>query len=240
MSRQWKHNVAQLTVTLSANAGVSLEFGGHRIWVDALHTQKAPGFSCVDKQLQGRMLQSPAFAQPELILYTHCHPDHFSKELTQAARQLYPNAKLLLPEQQFADQIRITGHRYIYRHGDLELTFLRLPHEGAQYADVSHYGLILSWQEKHILLPGDCETASPVLAQEVRDLPIDAAILNFPWLTLKKGREFVRSVLRPKHWLVCHLPFEADDVNGYRRSTHAAAENVHILEEPLQTVTIEI
>lgn len=231
----------QLTVTLSANAGVSLEFGTHRIWVDALHTRKIPGFSSVDKQLQGRMLQSKAFREPELIVYTHCHPDHFSKDLTLAAKQLYPNAKLLLPEIHFADQTLIAGDRYTYSCDNLVLTFIRLPHEGAQFADVAHYGVLLSWQGKNILIPGDCETASPVLAEAVKDKPIDAAILNFPWLTLKKGREFVRSVLRPKHCFVCHLPFETDDVNDYRRSTHAVAgENIHILDEPLQTITIEL
>lgn len=225
--------MATLTVTLSANAGVSLEFGGHRILVDALHTHKVPGFSTVDKSLQGKMLRCAAFQHPELMVYTHCHPDHYSKELTAAAMQLYPTARLLAPETPFEEQA--------WKFGDLELNFLRLPHEGAQYTDVLHYGILLSWKNKHILIPGDCETASPILAEAVKDIAINVAILNFPWLTLKKGREFVNTVLRPKHEIVCHLPFEADDTNGFRQSAHAAAsENVSILDAPLQTVTIEI
>ena len=234
--------MAQLTVTLSANAGVSLEFGGHRLWIDALHTQKVPGFSCVDKQLQGKMLANDAFGVPESIIFTHCHPDHFSKELTLFAKKLYPNAKLLLPEEQFADQVLITGERYTDSSGDLELTFIQLPHEGAQYADVRHYGVLITWQGKHILLPGDCETASPVLAEAVKSIPVDVAILNFPWLTLKRGREFVQSRLSPGHWLIYHLPFEKDDINRFRQSAYlaATAENVHILDKPLQTVTIAL
>ena len=225
--------MATLTVTLSANAGMSLEFGDHRILIDALHNQKVPGFSTVDKFLQGKMLHCPAFQNPELMVYTHCHPDHYSEELTAAAMQMYPSAKLLVPKAPFAQQL--------WEFGDLKLKFLRLPHEGAQYADVIHYGILLSWQNKHILIPGDCETASPILAETVEDLPIDVAILNFPWLTLKKGREFVSTWLRPKHEIVCHLPFAADDTNGFRQSAHAvAAENVSILDAPLQTVTIEL
>ena len=44
-------------VTLSANAGVAIHVCGYRIWVDALHTIKQPGFSTVDVPLQRRMLQ---------------------------------------------------------------------------------------------------------------------------------------------------------------------------------------
>ena len=230
--------MAQLKVTLSANGGISLEFGSHRIWIDALHTQKVPGFSCVDKLLQGRMLKSEAFSEPELIVYTHCHPDHFSRELTLAAKQLYPNAKLLLPEPQFAEQILIKEGAWEF--GDLRIRFIRLPHEGAQYAGVSHYGMLLSWQGKNILIPGDCETASLCLAEAVKDVSIDVAILNFPWLTLKKGREFVGSVLRPKQQLIFHLPFAEDDTNGYRQSAHVAAKDVWILDDPLQTVILEL
>lgn len=34
-----------IRVTLSANAGVSVELGGVRIWIDALHDTRVPGFS---------------------------------------------------------------------------------------------------------------------------------------------------------------------------------------------------
>lgn len=33
-----------IRVTLSANAGVAIEIGGIRIWVDALHDVQVPGF----------------------------------------------------------------------------------------------------------------------------------------------------------------------------------------------------
>ena len=70
----------EVTVTLSANAGVVIQCGGYRIWVDALHDQKVDGFSAVDSKLQMDMLKCPAFSDPQYICYTHCHPDHFSEK----------------------------------------------------------------------------------------------------------------------------------------------------------------
>ena len=48
-------SVSAYSVSLSANAGVSLQMGPHRIWVDALPTRKAEGFSTVSPELWARM-----------------------------------------------------------------------------------------------------------------------------------------------------------------------------------------
>ncbi len=224
-----------LTVTLSANAGISLGLGGITLWIDALHDQKVPGFSTVGQDLQEQILYQGALGRPDLIVYTHCHPDHYSCELTKEAAARYPGAKLLLPED--------VSDGLVYKQGGVELTFLKLPHEGRQFAGVLHYGILVSWQGKRILVPGDCQTASPALLDTVGDEKIDLAILNFPWLTLKKGREFVQAFLKPQKWLACHLPFAQDDINGFRESARKACQyagNVLILDEPLQTVALAL
>lgn len=235
----------KISVTLSANAGVAIDFGGHRVWVDALHDQKVDGFSAVCPSLQKQMMQSSAFSNPECICYTHCHPDHFSEELTAEAKTLWPNTKLYLPENMFPEQILVQGQSVSYREGNLTLHFFRLPHEGAQYAGCIHYGILLSLEGKHILIPGDCQVAADALEQAVQDVPIDLALLNFPWLTLKKGHTFLQEVLQPKKTLLYHLPFEEDDINGFRQAAEKALAREHSMEmqllwNPLQTIVLDI
>lgn len=235
----------KISVTLSANAGVAIDFGGHRVWVDALHNQKVDGFSAVCPSLQKQMMRSPAFSDPGCICYTHCHPDHFSRELTAEAKTLWPNTKLYLPENMFPEQILVQGQSVSYREGNLTLHFIRLPHEGAQYAGCIHYGILLSLAGKNVLIPGDCQVAADALARAVKDIPIDLALLNFPWATLKKGHSFVREALRPKQTLLYHLPFEADDINGFRQAAEKAltrenSGDMHLLWNPLQTIDLDI
>ena len=235
----------KISVTLSANAGVAIDFAGHRVWVDALHDQKVDGFSAVCPGLQKQMMQSSAFSDPECICYTHCHPDHFSRELTLSAKALWPKAALYLPEQVFPEQILVQGQSVSYRAGELNLCFFRLPHEGAQYAGCIHYGILLCLKGKHILIPGDCQVAADALAQAVEDIPVDLALLNFPWLTLKKGYAFLRDALRPKQTLLYHLPSEVDDVNGFRQAAEKAIERdssleMQLLWNPLQTIILDI
>lgn len=215
-------------VTLSANAGVALSFGGLRIWVDALHGEKVPGFSTVTPELWAAMRTHPAFAAPDLLFFTHCHPDHFSQPMTREALALWPQAKIVLPESRFPGQALLTGRRERVRLPDLTLDFIRLTHEGPRYADKPHYGCILESRGFRVLITGDCKLCAPELAEFLReDGPVDLAILDFPWLTLPRGRRFVQEHIRPKTLLVCHLPFSGDDIYGYRA---AALKSVPLLE----------
>ena len=231
-----------MTVTLSANAGVAIQIAGKRIWVDALHSRKAAGFSTVSPALLEKVLENPAFQTPDAICYTHCHWDHFSREQTQQALARWPEAKVFLPERHFPGQLLPEGQQPEFSLGNVTLRFLRLPHEGARYADTVHYGLLIRSPEGSVLVSGDCAVAAPELARALEGIELEAAILDFPWLTLSRGRAFVER-LQAKRILLYHLPFPEDDVNGYRQSAAKAAErwprgNASLLWEPLQTIII--
>lgn len=231
-------------VTLSANAGVCIEVSGRKIWVDALYEGADVGFSRMSAALQRQVLESDAFANPDHIVYTHCHVDHYSKTLANLAMKRWGRAKAYLPEQELEGQILLTGDEMRFVDGDLTLRFLRLPHEGAQYAHVKHYGLLLSVPGCNILLPGDCALGSPVLAQAVAGQKIDIAVLDFPWITLRGGRAFLETHIRPTHIVAYHLPFAEDDGNGYRQAAAKAAQrmagDVRLLLEAMQTEIIKI
>ena len=235
----------KIKVTLSANAGVCIDLAGKRVWVDALHNGKVRGFSTLNPQLQQWVLSDPSFAGPDLMVYTHCHGDHYSRELTRQAMEKWPGAKVILPRQDFPKQILLWQEKHMLEFEDLNLEFLRLPHEGAQYADVPHYGLLLETLGKTVLLPGDCALADSALKDAIAGRKIDIAILDFPWITLRKGQRFIEEVIRPKHILVYHLPFEEDDISGYRQSAEGAAKqlsgfDIRLLQAPMQSEEINI
>ena len=228
--------MTQVRVTLSANAGVSIESGKYRIWVDALHKDKQAGFSAVTPELYRQVLDNDAFKVPNYICVTHCHPDHYCEAMLEEARKRWPTAQLCLPKQE----------AYKVEDENLTLEFICLPHEGAQYSGVIHCGILICVGGINILIAGDCETASPALREVVGDRQIDLAILNFPWVTLSKGRAFLMQNLKPKHILLCHLPFEADDVGGFRCSAQRNAQllagemDIRLLCEPLQSEIVNI
>ena len=212
-------------LTLSANAGLAIEIGGKRIWVDALHTRKQPGFSCVDDELQKKMLSHPAFQKPDVICYTHCHPDHYSRSLTEAACRIWPKAVLLVPVEDMKP----------FLIDDLRISFIRLPHEGQQYADTLHYGIFIRCGKESVLLTGDCAVG----CEEMKGMAPQICVVDFPWISLPKGRKVLLEEICPDKIVACHIPFARDDVNGYREAAAKAAdlmENVYLLQEPLQSI----
>lgn len=234
--------MGNITVTLSANAGVAIQVAGKRIWIDALHKQKVNGFSAVTGELLEKLLANAAFQEPDAICVTHCHRDHFSRELISQAVDRWPSTKLLLPEEKLPGQTLISGDRCQHRIGDVSLRFFRLPHEGERYAHAIHYGLLLESPDGNVLVSGDCATGSPELTAALEDTTIDVAVMAFPWLTLAKGRAALER-LKPKNILLYHLPFSEDDECGYRQAVQKAAEqwkqkNATLLWQPLQSITI--
>ncbi len=205
-----------LQVTFSANAGVSLQFRSAKIWVDALHNTSVAGFSTLDADKLEQMKQQNAFQSPDAIIYTHCHPDHYSRILTEETLLRWPQTRLILPEPEFPQAEVLYGELVEKWVGNVKLRLMRLPHEKECYSTVPHYGLLLQEDDFTVLIPGDCALESSALQTLVGNCHIDVAWLNFPWITLRHGREFLLNEIRPEHLLVCHLPFEEDDMGGYR------------------------
>lgn len=237
--------MSRCQVTLSVNAGAVLRFGRTRLWVDALHNHQVPGFSTVTPDRWAAISAHPDFAEPNLIFYTHCHPDHFSRPLTLQALRRWPYAEVILPDPVFEHQILLSRPREQMFLPNLSLRFARLPHEGAQYAHVAHYGCVLEHDGFRALLTGDCAVGAPKLADFLAEVGhIDLALLDFPWVTLRKGRQFIEQYIRPEHLVICHLPFAEDDCYNYRPAVLRAAAQVHvpdirILMEPFQREIFE-
>lgn len=234
-------------VTLSANAGVSVSIGDVCLWFDALHDEKASVYSTVSPELFRFLMDSSNFGVPDAIVFSHCHPDHFSPRLTRRAIMQYPAAKVILPEEQFIRQHTLSDNVHsISICGNTTLHCMKLIHEGAQYAHVPHYGFILDHCGYRILYPGDCALDSADFPEFVRSVGhIHLAILDFPWITLKRGNKTIEEVIKPDHIAVCHLPFEEDDtVYHYIERTAAILPSLNcdarLLKEPLQSETFQL
>ena len=226
----------KVSVTLSANAGVAIRIGGRCIWVDALPYIKTEGFSVLNRELAWKIFYEDALGEPDWYCCTHYHPDHYCMVLTDDAEREFKDMKLLLPQEEW-------GKEHIGGDGEINIRFVRLPHDGKQYAEELHYGMIISYMGKNMLISGDCAVAHPAMAEAIGGQQIHLAIMNFPWLTLRRGREFVSKYLPDARILLVHLPFAEDDINGYRAAAQRAVQNdpaVQLLMEPLQRIEIDI
>lgn len=217
--------------TLSVNAGLSLKTEGLCIWVDALHKDKVPDFSTLSEEHQRQFFSSPDFTDPDVICFTHCHDDHYSRQLCDKAAALYPNAIVIVPEDHSDGRILLHGKEMMIKVKNRLLTFRRLVHEGEQFKDVPNYGLMVEDDGERILVIGDCALKGSGLEEWVADSDIDTVFAPFPWITLKQGREFIEKVLKPSCLIIYHLPLPEDDVYGYVKAAEKAAMHLEGIDD---------
>ena len=234
------------TFTLAANAGMCVTADGTRLWIDLPVQAKVAPYSRLTPDQVAALWNDPAFRDPDIIVYSHAHPDHYSPALAAEAARRNPQAEVFAP-------VEVCGHAHVLSApaGDvpaetfsaaldahsrassartmpaagsnlrfhvrgLDLHFFPLTHEGADFADVAHFGLILSDGSRRALFVGDGRLCDPALLPVLAEEPMDIAVLPFPWVTLHRGRDFVTEHISPKHLIVNHLPFAEDDSHQWR------------------------
>ncbi|WP_329887870.1 hypothetical protein [Pseudoramibacter faecis] len=69
-------------VTLSANAGIAIQFGGKKILVDAFSERADDGISVVTPEMFAQLVESSDFSDPDYLFLTHDHADHYSEGMT--------------------------------------------------------------------------------------------------------------------------------------------------------------
>ena len=232
-------------VTLTANSGVLIECNGVKVCCDAFHDDKALEFSTVSPEMQQRIVESQAFLNPDMIFYTHNHRDHYTRPAAEQACRRSPDARLVSPMKELNNSLFLSEDTHKMTLGSAEFSFKQLRHDGKEYIDLPNYGCLMNFDGFRLLILGDCVICNPALEEWLQDTPVDLALLNFPWLTLKRGRAFIADVIRPKHVMFYHLPFAADDVGGYREATAKSLplltvpRDVRVLQEPFQTEAVE-
>ncbi len=232
-------------VTLTANAGVLIECNGIKICCDTFHDDKAVEFSTVTPEMEQYILQAPAFQNPDMIFYTHDHRDHYTRPAAERAHSLWPAALMVSPMQELNNSLFLHEDSHRMTMGRAEFWFKHLRHDGKEYIDLPNYGCLMNLDGFRVLMLGDCVICNPMLTDWLDDAPVDLALLNFPWLTLERGRAFIADVIRPRHVMFYHLPFAADDIGGYRATTAQSLplitvpQDARVLQEPFQTESLD-
>lgn len=206
-------------VLLTANAGVLICLNNKKILVDAMHNKKTYQFSRVADEILRKIAGGEGdFTGVDAMLYTHDHPDHYSKNWTQRALDWNPGLHLVSPVRDFADLKNVhvlTRPIETLQIAGVQITARQIPHDGSDYASVLNYAYLLDMDGYRILLLGDGVMDAKAVQAVVEGREIHLALLNFPFLTLKRGRDIMDHVICAQKYLFFHLPSLEDDINGY-------------------------
>lgn len=210
----------KLRVFHTVNSGMYLWNGRSGLLIDALHGGKNTGFSDTPKRyIQMMEKKESFFGQPNDLLFTHTHEDHYDLELVEQFLKLNPESSIYGPQ---LDQSNIqptalgTGVGVLKIRNYTVYTFTT-EHDGTPFTGYPHCSYLIRSGEQSLWISGDAMLQAS-LASQVKEISgveyVDAAFVMVYQIGRKPGKEFLRA-LSPEHIYLYHLPYTEDDTYQY-------------------------
>jgi L-ascorbate metabolism protein UlaG (beta-lactamase superfamily) len=256
---------SHIQVTLLANEGILLQYNGVKILIDAFHVNKDEMFSGLSKHELDDLLEGekPLFRDIGYVLFTHCHYDHFSADVTEAFLEKHHIKGLFMPdhptrgfislrdtarrqaEQTWLLNLPLGEKKKVPLMNEISLTVFRSVHAGKEYSDIENYCYLIDLGGRRIFIISDSEYNAPYFSNMLSGETIEAAFVNPLFLNIREGREVIIKALKPEKLVVYHIPFENKDT-GFRRLVLRHVERyrdclppVFILWDELQTINFD-
>ncbi|MDT8902559.1 MBL fold metallo-hydrolase [Anaeroselena agilis] len=248
-----------LKVTLLANAGILLRYKNTKLLLDGIH-ESAPGmFSGLSERLLAELLAGggPLFRNIDYVLFTHCHPDHFTAWCTEAFLENNRVKGLLMPDRQTADLVSLRQaalrraertwlldlplgvRETIPLQEDISLTVFRSHHAGKQYAEIENFCYLLDFAGRKVFIIGDGDYDAAYFARMLAGETIETAFVNPLFINLAEGREVLAQAVKPARVVVYHIPF-VDRDKGFRRLVRRDIEKYQNSLPPLAVLWDEL
>jgi L-ascorbate metabolism protein UlaG (beta-lactamase superfamily) len=251
-------------VTLLANEGILLEYKNTKLLIDGIHENTSEMFSGLSKRVLDDLLaeNSSLFPSIDYVLFTHCHPDHFTAWCTESFLQNRRVKGLFIPDRQTSELVSLRQiamrraertwfldiplgvKKTIALTEDISLTVFRSNHAGIQFADIENFCYLLDLAGRKVLIIGDGTYDAAYFASMLAGETIEVAFVNPMFIKLPEGREVITRALKPARVIVYHIPF-VDRDRGFRKFVKRDIEKyqgdlppIDILWDELQEITL--
>lgn len=203
---------ASLEITPTFNAGVRIECGPDRVFLDTFYV-RLEGYQAPPEAELAKMRAARApYAGPLVIMATHMHADHYDADLIASALEHNAQARLVgTPEiagklrDRFPKQVTVLERGGKWNQGGVELELLDLRHSGTRWARLENSGHWIKLCGQILFHPGDADLERGQFERAFAGRPqLDVALVPYWYLTSDQGRAIVDGVLKPRRHFALH------------------------------------
>lgn len=253
-----------IRVTLLANSGIIVEYKDHKLLIDGTPGEIHGYFNGLSEEVLHDLLEGnkPLFRDINILLYTHCHHDHFSPEVTGALVEGHRVNHIMIPDKdsrsfvELRDSLALskTGlvlldiplrKRAGYEPDGIKIEAFRTRHAGEMYKDTEHYCYLICLGSKVILITGDSDYDPEYFRTMLEGIRIHAVFINPLFLNRREGRTAIAESIKPEKVIVCHIPFEGTPGTNLRRVAardavkyRDALPEIILLQDELQEIIL--
>lgn len=189
--------------------------GNTTVITDGIHQGRSEGFSNMHPAMMDDLLNHRGiFHAPDLILFTHLHPDHFDLPLLQHSLETQPkplvygpclNLSSLTPQPLGGGVFRLPFEKGALYAQDTV-------HEGEEFRNDPHQVYLMELAGERFFLAGDAvlQAKDALRMRSLAGGSISAAFFNIYQLWEPGGTDFIRN-LKPERVFINHMPFPEDD-----------------------------
>lgn len=213
-----------LELVYLANEGFLARAGEHSLLIDAFVTEPYGGYAAVPDELFAELLaRKGPFADLDLVLASHVHPDHFQAKAAAEFLRAHPALPfvtspqvLVALAQEYAEGLTEACRALLpdeaemvsEKAGGIAVELLRLPHSGgARTAEVENLGHLIELGGVRLLHVGDADVERDELATyRLAEKAIDVALVPYWWLGDAADLAKTRARIGAKHLVAVHVP----------------------------------
>lgn len=213
-------------LTKTINSGVIIEHEGVKILVDGLFGEEHLFDPLMQEQKNDIINGLPPYDNIDVLLFTHLHSDHYSKDLVDQWLRDNTKAKVIMPRDssysinEYQDNIiNVEGEKYnlYWSLGNLKIRGIRTGHIMLDCPD--HYCFEVSFKEWAVILTGDMslDTLAHILDNRMADkctLFLNPLHIYEVW----NKKIHIEEILKLDKIFIYHLPSEGYDTLNFRKS----------------------
>lgn len=187
-----------LRIEATFNAGILLQCGGERVYLDSFFV----GLDEYQKPTEAQLERLFAERGSTLVLATHAHRDHWDAGIIEKLLARNPEAAFRGTSQtaaalakRFPKQVQVLPPAGSSQWGAVQVELFPLPHSGERWKSLENSGIVVTLCGRRFFHPGDADIVTERFQAIGR---VDAAALPYWYFLSPDGLRIVREVLRPQ------------------------------------------
>ena len=212
-----------------SNAGVLFRVGNKTVGVDCLCKDPYKIYQDTPEDIRKEL-------NPDVLIFTHEHGDHFCGEYVKEVWEKNPNVQVYSTATVIAgleelglqrDQLHMVKDGDMLVVEDMQVVFMETIHTGEEYVDVQNLTLLIHTKEKYLVVSGDAMACEELFERISKwSGTVDWMLIPFPYMALRSTRRMITKFLKVRNVFIMHLPNQKADEQHWREKAMKLCKSV--------------